>query len=445
MDEDGTDRYCAEYYFNCNGGTQHICGNKEGQIIPVLPGEACGDLWDNDCVGGDVACPSGDGGGGCLYVYSISDKEYLDHLGYPMSILPSWEAYSYGTMAHMKPQNGKLTVRLSEELPEITNINNVGLLAVDHPPGVAVMPDAAGAIHTLSKLLQPLNCKAKDGEDCRDEVSSEDGNAYAIDLASLNGESLKDIQDELVLEFPRPADAKEAKILLKGSESGVITFVWWKILESVGKDNMETFLSSLGSDAAMSQEFNSFVDRNAKVSVHVWDGSKWVLIGSQYLGFSSKGKGGEALMLSQVAPGQGTLKVKLTFPFGTFSIDQVAADYSEDAPLKVSQLQMSKAVTFDGKDALKELLSDDSNYLVMKKGEWADAVFTDVPASPALERSYVTAVKGHYTYDIPVQGGMTPDKMLWITKLFTDDEFLFDYVIKNYPQNAEAFRRIYNS
>jgi len=384
--------------------------------------------------------------GGCLYLYSVvSNKTYLDHLGYPMSILPSWESYTYGTMANLRPENGKLTVRLSEELPEITSINKIALSAVDHPPGMVVMPDAKGTVHTLSNLLKPLSCKAKDGEDCTYKVSFEDRDGYIFDLASLNGKAGSDIQDEIILEFPKPADAKEVKVILKGSESGIITFVWWKILETVGKDNLEGFLSDLGKNATVSQVFDDFVTRNAKVSAHVWDGSKWVSIDSQYLGFSNRGKRGEAIMLSQIAPGPGLLKLKLTFAVGTFSIDQVAVDYSKDAPIKVSSLQLAKAVTFDGKDALKTLLSDDGSYLVMKKGEWADAIFTDVPASPLLDRSYVAAVKGHYTYDIPVkESPMTSDKMLWITKLFTDDEFLLEYAIQNYLPNQEAFDQMYN-
>ncbi len=389
-------------------------------------------------------------GGGCLYTYSISDEGLiLDHLAYPFSIVPAWETYSYGTMTHLKPKNGLLKIRLSEELPEITNINHVRLFAVDHPPDTVVMPDIGGKIHTLSELQPPSSCICRDGSDCREDLLKEDEKSYIFDLESAKREDIHDAQDAIVLEFPKPASAEMAKVVVKGEESGLITFVWWQILDRVGANNMQDFLASLGSGSFESILFDQFANRKGKVNIQVWDGHNWLDVASEYLGFSKYGKGGEVLVpiyLPQLGDvkDKDSLKIRLLFSKGAFEIDYVGIDYSTDAPVILYELPMVSAETYDLRDVISLLQNDDNLYLTLNKGGWVDVTFSKPVPENDLQRSYVVAVKGYYTYDIKSQRNLTPETQGWIIRMMLDEPYLIDYVMENYPQKKEAFFRIYN-
>lgn len=261
---------CAGQTFTCSGKPVKWYSAK-------LPKEVCQDGWDNDCHKGDAVCEEDDDDddGFCLYVYSVSeDGMEIDHLAYPFSIMPSMEAYTFGTMSHLKPIDGSLTIRLSEELPEITNVNVLRLFAVDHPSG-EVVPDQGGTLHTLSQIHEPLTCTAKDGTDCRGLVSKEDNLGYLYDLEAAVDSGEFDIRDELVLEFPKPLDASKIKILLKGKETGIVTYAWWSILEKVGRNNMDAFLAGVGNDPIQSLLFEQFANNYAKITLQLWDGEAW--------------------------------------------------------------------------------------------------------------------------------------------------------------------------
>ncbi len=383
---------------------------------------------------------------GCLYIYSTSDEGMsLDHLAYPFSILPSWEEYSYGTMPNLEPDGRSLKIRLSEELPEITHINHVRLMAVDHPADAIVIPSPEGEPHTLSNLESPESCIAKDGTDCLRAVFREDDMSYVFDLERLRTENITDNYDELVLSFEKPPSAEKAKMLIRGRESGVITFVWWKVLERVGRNNMEDFLGSLESNPLEAMIFTIFAESNAKVTVQLWGGSGWRTVGSEYLGFSNHGLGGETLLPVEVPRGHDELKVRLLSSKGTFEIDYVAVDYSEDLPVDVMPLPMIGASAWNGdEDALLKIHRDDDEYLTFGKGGWVDVEFADVPGKPGLERSYLVAPKGYYDYDIRTEQTLTPETEAWIMKMLTDGDYLRRYVLDNYVGNEEEFFEFYS-
>jgi hypothetical protein len=426
----------------CRPG-HNVCSNGAITCVPnsAPTTETCNGL-DDDCDGTvDEDVCGGGGGDDCLYVYSItSEGRFRDNVPYALSILPSWEAYTRGTMAHLKPEGGRLAIQLSEELPEINSVNKVDLSAVDHPAGTRVMPDRAGRLHTLSNLVGPASCMAEDGTDCLDELKAEDTNTYLFDIARLKGKSVPDLQDSLTLEFPKPAGATRAKIILKGSDAGLITYVWWKLLSEIGSEDMDSFLGILGGGSE-GQIFGSFVDDKAKMAVEMWDGSQWIKVGSDYIAFYKDREGGETMFLTGLPKGGDTLKLRILLTVGTFYIDSLLVDYSDDLPVSETRLNMVSAETNGGADVSGKISADDANYLVLRKGEYADVVFADSPygVQPGMERSYVVGAKGHFTFDVGDSGRLTPEKFLWIMRLFTDDQYLLSYALENYLPEKEDF------
>ena len=94
------------------------------------------------------------------------------------------------------------------------------------------MPDQSGGIHTIANRQQPTTCLAKNGLDCLDMVSAADLNYWVTDLMEIN---MEDIQDEIVLEFPKPKDADMAKILVRAEVSELLSFAFHASLDDTRK------------------------------------------------------------------------------------------------------------------------------------------------------------------------------------------------------------------
>ena len=414
----------------CSGRTT-ICSSPPAQWYASgrLPSEVCGDNWDNDCSDGDMKCPSdGGGGGGCLSVYSGSQDGWtLDHLGYSFSILPIWEDYSFGLMSSIEPLDGILKVKFEEELPELTNVNAVRLYAVGHPEGTEAYPDSDGRIHTVRSFSPPAKCISDSGEDCTSAVSEKDGDYYLYDLSTHDVDDTP--LDYLTLEFDKPAGVGSGKLLIHGRESGLITFVWGTILTMVGREDMDGFLDSMGADPFMGLYFQAWADRFGRIGIKDSAGERF-----EYLGYLGEHYWDRVLVPVALDENSDKAEITLTMAVGAFQIDSIQLDCSADEPIEVVELDMGSAVSLDGIDVTNLVSADDDSYFSTDIGGGAVLDFGDADTA-APEKSYIVAIKGHYTFDVP-SGGLTPEEEDLIMRIFTDPVFMAQYMVPRYLTSA---------
>jgi len=425
----------------CAGQLSKCSGPPGKWYSSGLPSEICGDGWDNDCSGGDAKCPTDSGGGGCLSVYSsdAGGSWVLDHLGYPFSIIPLWEDYSYGAMPHLEALDGILRVKLVEELPELTNINNVRLFKAGHPLDTILMPDSSGSLHTISDLQPPLSCISTAG-DCTAMLAEPDGYYYSLDLDSLDLVSapLGGIRqlDKLTLEFAKPDGVDRAKLLIRGRESGLITYVWWSILEMVGRDDMNAFLASMG---YAGDAFQTWADTYGKVTISA-DGVDH----PEYLAYF-EGFWAEVVMSVELEPEpeDDILTVELSMAPGAFLLDSIQVDYSPDGVLGIEELGMVSAQTLDGIDTTSLIIEDDDAYFTTGRGGGVIAEFEDTELNTP-DATYIIAVKGHYTYDIP-SGNLDEVELALIEQVVSDPAFMVRYFVPKFIQDRNSFYQTYDS
>ena len=76
-------------------------------------------------------------------------------------------------------------------------------------------------------------------------------------------------------------------------------------------------------------------------------------------------------------------------------IDRLALDFSEDAPVRVTELAASSARDADGRDVGAELASDDNAYFVIPKGSRpATLEFAVPPETPGMTRPVFVKARG---------------------------------------------------
>ena len=145
----------------------------------------------------------------------------------------------------LKPRDGAYEVRITEELREVAYLDQIKLLAVDHPRGIDVFsnekfkapPFPEFRLHEVEKRHYPVGALDEHGHDVLDRVTERDGryvDDFARDFASRaeshsltldfadSGQDTRDTvfgQDEMVLFLSGWVDWADASRIVAGSQT----------------------------------------------------------------------------------------------------------------------------------------------------------------------------------------------------------------------------------
>ena len=142
----------------------------------------------------------------------------------------------------LKPRDGAYEVRITEELREVAYLDQIKLLAVDHPAGVDVFsnekfkapPFPEFRLHEVDKRHYPVGALDEHGHDVLDRVTERDGryvDDFARDFASRaeshsltldfadSGQDAVFAQDDMVLFLSGWVDWADASRIVAGSQT----------------------------------------------------------------------------------------------------------------------------------------------------------------------------------------------------------------------------------
>ncbi len=119
------------------------------------------------------------GGGGCPFVYTWDGNKFVED----NTILTSSEFSPFSTPVTdlykltqpMVESNGEYLLQVKEFENEETQLDEVELIAVDHPPAVRVGVTLEGKILAYDKILLPVSCTDNEGKDQLELITKRDG------------------------------------------------------------------------------------------------------------------------------------------------------------------------------------------------------------------------------------------------------------------------------
>lgn len=127
---------------------------------------------------------------------------------------------------HLKPERGLLSLRITQELQEITYLDKFRLYAVDHPAGTYIVPNdrfsaeppfAPFTIHAVSEPLPPLTALDGKGHDIRQALLNAD-RIYAFDCPPIAPHYPGiTTTHELILDPGNLTDAGRVMLFLRGT------------------------------------------------------------------------------------------------------------------------------------------------------------------------------------------------------------------------------------
>lgn len=377
--------------------------------------------------------------GSCPFVYSWNGAEYaLDAEPYGAAISEGLKRTDWIELSELREAGGKYRILLANELDETEYTDELKLVAVDHAPGIRVAADLAGRFHAFADPVAPMRAFDQQGRDILPFVAKNDRAFWLSPLGEKDPAGEGEFRDELVLEFPKPAAAKQARLL-----ANVWTTAW-------GSRSAGMFLGHYGSSLPekyaevdahgpmysrlvnwmMTEELSAL-----KVWVETpggWKTRAMILGGAPFI---TKDKA-YVLNIADV-PGE-TLRLKLRPPVNFWMVNSLAVDYGEDPAVGFSELAAERAVDHSGRDARDVLASTDRSYLESpRRGEQTEIVFSVPPLVEGLERTLFVKASGYYKVHIDATG--EPQTEL-AERILGEPGFAARYSFREFLKSEAGFR-----
>jgi len=309
----------------------------------------------------------------------------------------------WGVLEHMREVGGAYRLKIQKGHAETEFVDELELLAVDHPPGTRVLPDFSGTLHVLAAPQEPLRAAAFDGSDVTTLVAKRDGRSWVSNPFGRDPDNKAEARDGMTLEFARPAGTDSAKLALRVQNTPWAYYLRHQFLELLGSD-FERWYARMGSTMEDYQAFEQARRREVALSIRVWDGAGWRNAGFvEEVGSELARDVAVAIDLGDV-PGE-RLRLRLDSTVGLWAIDSVHVDYSRGAPLEVREIPPAKVTDQEGRDLTASVSrADGKDYVMSGATAWAEAVFPAPPRRPGWDRSVLLKTTGYYKIHVEGRG-----------------------------------------
>jgi hypothetical protein len=344
----------------------------------------------------------------CPFVYSWDGTRYVfDAEPYGGAISRGLERDDYARLENLRPEGGLYKLLVTNEVNETQMTNMMELWIVDHAPGARVLPDLQGGLHVVGGAIPPASAVDRQGRDLRPWLEATDRTIWeSIAVADADG----GMRDEIVLTFPKPAEAKSARLI-----TNVATGIW-------GSHMIRAMLELRGREVGA---WYARVDggTHSRDSLLAWD------LREELYHLRIEVQEPEGWKTRAVLPGGGpfisedrllpldlsrvvgdTVRLRIRPPRGFWALNSFALDFGEARPTAVDTLRPVTAKDARWGDMLSALsTSDDSYYAMPYTGDYGHLTFNaSPPRRPGLTRTVLLHTRGYYRLHLPIGAG--PDK-----------------------------------
>ncbi len=343
----------------------------------------------------------------CPHVYAWDGAGWaFECAPYVGAIVPSAARTDVNVLSRARPEDGVLRLRIAGVPGEREYLDAVRVLTVDHDPGSSVAADPGGRLHALGSLEAPTAARDASGRDALARIRGTDSLTWESLPTGRDPERAGDIRDGIQVEFPKPAHAREARLLVDGGFTEWATYMSSEYLRLQG-GHTATRHGSTGQEPERSRAFAAALRRETFLEVLVWDGARWrrqaLLPGS---GPEHPRRQVVPLDLSGVKGS--VLRVRLECAPLFWAIDRVAVEYGPERACVTKRLVASEAQDAEGRDLRRPLLRADGRVHTMEGQDTLDVRFVVGPGPGRLERTYFIEATGWYSPEEPGSGG--PDR-----------------------------------
>jgi len=331
----------------------------------------------------------------CPLVYSWDGNAWrLDSGTFGGAIMRTLARTDVDNLDFAMAEHGRLRLKLANELDETDFVDALDVLAVDHDPGVSVAPDGEGGLHTLELPTAPARASDFRGRDALPRVRAADGWSWESNPSGRDPALAADVRDGLDLAFPKPREARSARLVIEGNNTVWAGHLLKEYLEAHGRTS-SSWYDSLEADPARARAVGATLAGEAFLTAKVWTTDGWVAQGSFWESGPEITK--RQVMALDLSRCEGdTVRVRLESVPSFWQLDRVALVVAAERPVAVTVLPLDRAVRRDGKDLRPLLSSIDGSVLKMESGDSAELSFRPPAVPRGQSRSYLVRSHGWY-------------------------------------------------
>jgi hypothetical protein len=367
----------------------------------------------------------------CPFVYSFDGEKYtFDAEPLGGAICAGLKKSDYSRLEHLRPVDGKYSLLLRNEVEETQYVDQLKLLVVDHVSDSEVMPDTAGNMYSVKTPVTPTLAFNENGEDLKKFVERRDDVAWQTHLPKDDSYLGGDLRHQLTFEFPKPPDAKTAKLLVNAGTALWGSNMIREMLQLRG-DKVDAWYEAVNRGEAELMDLIGFIEREELylLKIHLKEGESWV-----HHGYIS---GGGPLItedrvihldVSNVTGDR--LVLRLNPPMGFWSIDYIGIEYGNYPDPEITEVSLASGHDQYETDISELLRSSDESYLVLPEvGDWAKVDFDVPPQEEGTTRSMFLMSSGYYEIHISKD---QPEQTEFIRQLLTTPGMIVEFAMNEY-------------
>lgn len=336
----------------------------------------------------------------CPFVY-IKDGETYHFMGeiYGGAISQNMERDDYMPLPAFEPADGLYDLKITNELKERQYTDIAELILVEHPQNVEVMLDPAGKLHTLSELIPPTLATTEKGKDLASVLQRKD----SVSCLFLDSDTLNPDFSSVHLQFPKPADADEAKLLLRAKNTMWLDYIFGEFIAQFG--NKYAAFSEDQKTVPAKQKRQWTINEGMLLAVKVKTSEGWQLV--DHLNMVGPLAPRDLLIPIDLTDLEGDrVDIRLEGGLHFWELDYAAIDYSENMDLPLQTLAASYGTDEKGKDVRASLARVDGDYLEQPEIGNEAILHFEAPEknSPEQDVSVFLHTRGYYEYIRDFQG-----------------------------------------
>lgn len=369
----------------------------------------------------------------CPFIYSYDGEKYIfDAEPYGGAVCQGLKRTEWCKLEHIREVNQMYKIKITNEVDETQFTDEIKLLVIDHPAGTEAIPDEFGNIHTVSQPFLPLKAHDKKNREILSYIEENDWVYWQSQDQDKSLGQEEDLKEELIFEFPKPADAAAVKLIFNGCNTLWGSQMLKQMLMLKGSD-VKNWYEEINGGGPLRKRLQAFILREEiyRLQIRVETKSGWKTKGIILGGGPFVSEDRVYPLDIRDVPGN-SLRIKLTPPVTFWKINHLAVDYTLDIPVNISEVESVEAIDFNGQD-IRDLLSntDDNYYSMPEIGNYADLVFDAPPIDPGLKRTILLKASGYY--DIHLRDKSDPQRELW-EQILKETGFIVKYSLKEYQK-----------
>jgi len=208
----------------------------------------------------------------CPYVYSFDGERYVrDAELFAGAIFPAAQRTDWSRLDHLAADHGQYRLKITNEREETEYVDELSLLAVDHPLGTEVVPTFEGSLCLLHRAQPPTVATSFAGSDVLDLVAAIDDQIWIGNPFGRNPDDSSQLRDGLNLQFPRPHDADSVTLALNVRNTSWGAYLQNQFVQLLGKD-AQAWYDTLDNSLAARQALHRTMLREGMLQVLLWNG-----------------------------------------------------------------------------------------------------------------------------------------------------------------------------